>query len=59
MVFVSLEPQADEDEMKLYTCVADGQARIGVRLKERIIELSHAAAAVRVPRKLPAKVAES
>jgi len=45
--------------MKLYTCVADGQARIGVRLKERIIELSHAAAAVRVPRKLPAKVAES
>ena len=45
--------------MNLHTLVADGQVRIGVRLKERIIELSRAAAAMRVPRKLPAKVAES
>ena len=40
--------------MKLYTFVADGQARIGVGLKEQIIDLSAAATAMRVPRELPA-----
>jgi len=38
--------------MNLHTLVADGQVRISVRLKERIIELSRAAAAMHVPRKL-------
>jgi 2-keto-4-pentenoate hydratase/2-oxohepta-3-ene-1,7-dioic acid hydratase in catechol pathway len=39
--------------MKLYTFVADGQARIGVGLKDQIIDLSAAAAAMRPPRTLP------
>ena len=39
--------------MKLYTFVADGEPRVGALLKEQIVDLAAAAAAMRVPKKLP------
>ncbi|HKQ40654.1 MAG TPA: fumarylacetoacetate hydrolase family protein [Verrucomicrobiae bacterium] len=40
--------------MKLYTFIADGPPRLGVAIKDQIIDLAAAAAAMRPPRHLPA-----